>query len=139
VVGAKSHGGWQALEERGVVERACHQWADLVEKAQEAKAVFGDRYQEIRYESLVSETQKTLDGLFEKPSLAPFGEGFYPTSTEDRNYKWQKSDTETFGETIWTDRCAVASEELQYFEIMCEQLERLGYVAEGEAISAEVE
>lgn len=122
---------WQALGECGVVERACHQWQDLVERGQSGQDIFGARYVEVRYEQLVAATNATLLELFDHIGLDRFGETLYPDQMENRNYKWKAMEAKTFGDPIWTDRSSISPDEYDYFEITRPLLESLGYVERG--------
>jgi hypothetical protein len=119
----------------GSVERAAHQWVHLVREGRRGGALFGERYHELRYESLVAVPRVEMGRLQERLRLAPSLER-YPERLENRNYKWQERGIASFGDSIWTDCSAIAPADYQALEVMRPLLEELGYVASGAALAA---
>jgi hypothetical protein len=129
--------GWQRLERAGPVERACHQWSQLVLEARRAAELFPGRYVEARYEDLVGSTRAGIAALFSFLRLTPFGEALYPERLENRDYKWRATSGSPFGDPIWTDRAAIDPAEYVHFELMRPLLEASGYVERGASLAPE--
>lgn len=127
---------WRIIEDRGVVERACYQWTDLVSRGRQGYDLFGSRYLEVRYEDIVENTRETILKVFKILGLDKFGEDIYPQHLENRNYKWRALEGKTFDDPIWTNQASISPSEYKYLEIMRPLLHSLEYVTNNEDIAS---
>lgn len=124
---------WRDHDDKDPVTRACHQWSSLIAEGRRAADLFPGRYHEIRYEDLVHNTAENVARIQAFCGLSA-GEVAYPDHLEDRNYKWKNQQAQSFGDTVWTDRCAIGQEDRDSLEIIRPKLESLGYVSRGESL-----
>ena len=91
VYGFRYRGKQWAVEQSGdPVQDACRTWSEFVLAGRRGAELVPERYHEVRYEALVSSTRVQMLRLFDRTSLAKWGEELYPVALENRNYKWQR-------------------------------------------------
>ena len=92
--------GWAAIGKDPIALCALH-WKTDVEQILDNQQLFGDRYIEIRYEDLVTNTREKICEVLEFCQLNPDGKYLdYLPQGSDMNYKWRSQLTERQQKTI---------------------------------------
>lgn len=110
-------------------ERHARQWVSLVQTGQAQQALLGERYYELRYETLVAHYRDQMRALFDYVGLTvteAFLSAHYPPAAENRNYKRQIHADEAIDDG-WTAYSAIQEEDRVYMQCMKPLLKVLGY------------
>jgi len=120
--------GWELFNNKPLALRCVWQWVEIVTRCKnDGCFFFGENYFEVKYEDLVSNTQKVLKEVFKFIGLKNIDRllDLYPQNFENRNYKLYSPERKF--KDGFTVRRAILEKDQPYIEFIGPYLRQWGY------------
>ena len=132
IYGPQSPGMLEVAEDQ-LARRHAQQWVDLVQAGRSWAELLGDRYHEVRYESLVADPRGEMPRLVSAIDAQPqpgWVESL-PESLPNKNELWSDPNL-TADDQVFTKHSSLTPADVPAIESMAEMLDQLGYPPSGD-------